>query len=55
MFGSELMAAAVDRQGVKTVFGLPGHLESFFGALQMRDMRLINMRHEAAVVTAADG
>ena len=55
MFGSELMAAAVDRQGVKTVFGLPGHLESFFGALQERDMRLINMRHEAAVVTAADG
>ena len=50
MFGSELMAAAVDRQGVKTVFGLPGHLESFFGALQERDMRLINMRHEAAAL-----
>jgi acetolactate synthase-1/2/3 large subunit len=54
MFGSELMAAAVERQGVKTVFGLPGHLESF-SALQERGMRLINMRHEAAVVTAADG
>ena len=55
MFGSELMAAAVERQGVKTVFGLPGHLEGFFGALHQRGMRLINMRHEAAVVNAADG
>ncbi|MDP6172712.1 MAG: thiamine pyrophosphate-binding protein, partial [Rhodospirillales bacterium] len=55
MIGAELMARAVERQGVKTVFGLPGHLEAFFGALQERDIRLINMRHEAAVVTGADG
>ena len=55
MIGAELMAEAVRRQGVNTVFGLPGHLESFFGALQDRKMRLIHMRHEAAVVLAADG
>ena len=55
MIGAELMARAIERQGVGTVFGLPGHLESFFGALQAREIRLIHMRHEAAVVTAADG
>jgi len=54
MLGADLMARAVERQGVRTVFGLPGHLESFFGALARRDMRLIHMRHESPVVTAAD-
>ena len=54
MIGADLMARAVERQGVRTVFGLPGHLESFFGALARRDMRLIHMRHESAVVLAAD-
>lgn len=54
MIGADLMARAVERQGVRTVFGLPGHLESFFGALVRRDMRLIHMRHESAVVLAAD-
>lgn len=55
MIGAELMVKALERQGVRTVFGLPGHLESFFGALADSDIRLINMRHEAAVVMAADG
>ena len=55
MFGAELMARAVERQGVRTVFGIPGHLEAFFGALQERDIRLINQRHEAACVLSADG
>jgi len=54
MLGADLMAAAVERQGVRTVFGLPGHLESFFGALDRRGMRLIHMRHESPVVLAAD-
>ena len=54
MIGADLMAAAIERQGVRTVFGLPGHLESFFGALARRKMRLIHMRHESPVVTAAD-
>ena len=55
MLGADLMAAAVERHGVRTVFGLPGHLESFFGAVDRRGMRLIHMRHESAVVLAADG
>lgn len=54
MIGADLMAKAIERQGVRTVFGLPGHLESFFGALDRRGMRLIHMRHEAPVVMAAD-
>ncbi len=54
MLGADLMAQAVERQGVRTVFGLPGHLESFFGAVDRRGMRLIHMRHESPVVLAAD-
>ncbi len=54
MLGADLMAAAVERQGVRTVFGLPGHLESFFGAVERRGMRLLHMRHESPVVLAAD-
>jgi acetolactate synthase-1/2/3 large subunit len=53
MLGADLMARAVERQGVRTVFGLPGHLESFFGALERRGLRLIHMRHESPVVLAA--
>lgn len=55
MIGAQLMAKAIKRQEVRTVFGLPGHLEIFFGALLDEDIRLIHMRHEAAVVMAADG
>jgi acetolactate synthase-1/2/3 large subunit len=55
MIGAELIVKALERQGVGTVFGLPGHLECLFGALGQSDIRLINMRHEAAVVMAADG
>jgi acetolactate synthase I/II/III large subunit len=54
MIGADLMALAVERYGVRTVFGLPGHLEAFFGALDRRGMRLIHMRHESPVITAAD-
>ncbi len=55
MIGAELIARAIKRQGIRTVFGLPGHLEVLFGALLHHDIRLIHMRHEAAVVMAADG
>jgi len=54
MIGADFMARAVERQGVRTMFGLPGHLESFFGAVERRGMRLIHMRHESPVVIAAD-
>jgi len=55
MIGAELMAKAIKRQDVGTVFGLPGHFETFFVELLDHDIRLIHMRHEAAVVMAADG
>lgn len=54
MLGADLIAAAIERQGVGTVFGLPGHLESVFGALQRKSIRLIHMRHESPCVLAAD-
>lgn len=55
MIGADLLALAIKRQGVETVFSLPGHLESFYGALEVHEFRLIHMRHEAAVIMAADG
>lgn len=54
MLGADLIAKAIARQGVGTVFGLPGHLESVFGALQREQIRLIHMRHESPCVLAAD-
>jgi len=54
MLGADLIAKAIVRQGVKTVFGLPGHLESVFGAFQREGVRLIHMRHESPCVLAAD-
>ena len=54
MLGADLIAKAIARQGVGTVFGLPGHLESVFGALQRENIRLIHMRHESPCVLAAD-
>lgn len=53
--GAGLFAAAIERQGIKTVFGLCGHLDVIFGALVERGIRLIDQRHEAAVIHAADG
>ncbi|MEZ5709290.1 MAG: thiamine pyrophosphate-binding protein [Blastomonas sp.] len=54
MLGADLIAKAIARQGVKTVFGLPGHLESVFGALERENIRLIHMRHESPCVLSAD-
>jgi len=54
MLGADLIAKAIARQGVGTVFGLPGHLESVFGALEREKIRLIHMRHESPCVLAAD-
>jgi len=54
MLGADLIAKAIKRQGVDTVFGLPGHLESVFGALEREQIRLIHMRHESPCVLAAD-
>lgn len=53
--GADLVATQLVRQGVRAVFGLPGHLEAVFGALDARGVRVLHLRHEAAVVMAADG
>lgn len=54
MIGADLIAKAIVRQGVRTVFGLPGHLESVFGAFEREKIRLIHMRHESPCVLSAD-
>lgn len=54
MQGAELVARQLVRQGVELVFGLPGHLESVFGALDQQGVRVLHLRHEASVVMAAD-
>src|SRR6478609_1368431 len=54
MLCADLIAKAIKRQGVDTVFGLPGHLESVFGAFEREQIRLIHMRHESPCVLAAD-
>lgn len=53
--GAGALAEALQRQGVQTVFGICGHLDLFFGGLEDLGIRLVGMRHEAAVVHAADG
>jgi acetolactate synthase-1/2/3 large subunit len=53
--GGELVVDALARHGVRTVFGLTGgHVHPIMDAMLETDMRLIDMRHEAAVVHAAD-
>ncbi len=53
--GGELVVDALARHGVRTVFGLTGgHVHPIMDAMLEADIRLIDMRHEAAVVHAAD-
>ncbi len=54
--GGELAAWALHEAGVKVVFALHGgHLDSFFTGCRRFGIALIDCRHEAAAVNAADG
>ncbi|MFV0524880.1 MAG: thiamine pyrophosphate-binding protein [Acidimicrobiales bacterium] len=54
--GGELAAWALREAGVEVVFALHGgHLDSFLTGCQAYDIELVDCRHEAAAVNAADG
>ena len=56
MSGGELVAWALHRAGVEVVFGLHGgHLDSILTGCRRFGIRLVDCRHEAAAVNAADG
>src|SRR4051795_3320115 len=54
--GGDELVAALERAGVKVVFGLPGvHNLPAWEALRDSSIRLIGVRHEQAAAYAADG
>lgn len=54
--GGELAAWALHQAGVEVVFALHGgHLDSFFTGCRRYGIDLVDCRHEAAAVNAADG
>lgn len=56
MNGGQLAAWALKQAGVEVVFALHGgHLDSFLTGCREQDIRLVDCRHEAAAVNAADG
>ncbi len=53
--GGRLAARTLARAGVDTVFALHGgHLDTFFAGCRDEGIRLLDCRHEAAAVNAAD-
>src|SRR5260370_1685631 len=54
--GGELVARTLKQFGVEVAFGLHGgHLDSLLVGLHRNEIRLIDTRHEAVAVNAADG
>ena len=54
--GGELVARTLKEFGVEVAFGLHGgHLDSLLVGLRRNGLRLIDTRHEAVAVNAADG
>ena len=54
--GADRLVDALERAGVRVVFGLPGvHNLAAWEALRHSSIRLIGVRHEQAAVYAADG
>ena len=53
--GAELFIDAIQRHGIQEIFTLVGdHLNDVLLCAGARGMRILDMRHEAAVVHAAD-
>jgi acetolactate synthase-1/2/3 large subunit len=53
--GADIIAQALDRAGLRTVFALSGnHIMALFDAALDTGLRLIHVRHEAAAVHMAD-
>src|SRR5262249_34078523 len=54
--GGELVARTLKQFGVEVAFGLHGgHLDSLLIGLHRNHIRLVDTRHEAVAVNAADG
>lgn len=54
--GGEMVARALEQQGVREVFALSGgHLDPIFQACHEHGIRIIDTRHEAAAAHMADG
>ena len=54
--GGELVARTLKAFGVEVAFGLHGgHLDSLLIGCRRNEIRLIDTRHEAVAVNAADG
>jgi thiamine pyrophosphate-dependent acetolactate synthase large subunit-like protein len=54
--GGELVARTLQQFGVEVAFGLHGgHLDSLLVGLHRNHIRLVDTRHEAVAVNAADG
>jgi acetolactate synthase-1/2/3 large subunit len=54
--GAQIMCAALEREGVKVIFGYPGgFIMPFYDALSSSSLRHILVRHEQAAAHAADG
>ena len=54
--GGELVARTLKEFGVEVAFGLHGgHLDSLLIGLRRNGIRLVDTRHEAVAVNAADG
>ncbi|WP_455204344.1 thiamine pyrophosphate-binding protein [Kaarinaea lacus] len=55
MYGGELVAKVLQAQGVRTIFTLcGGHISPILVAAQQHDIRVVDTRHEATAVFAAD-
>src|SRR4051795_7092894 len=53
--GAELFIDAIERHGIREIFTLVGdHLNDVLLCAGQRGLRILDMRHEAAVVHAAD-
>ena len=56
MNGGQLAAGTLKEAGIEVVFGVHGgHLDSFLMGCAEQDIRVVDCRHEAAAVNAADG
>ncbi len=56
MNGGQLAARTLKEAGISVVFGVHGgHLDSFLMGCAEQDIRVVDCRHEAAAVHAADG
>lgn len=56
MHGGDLIARVLEKQGVRFLFTLcGGHISPILTGARARGLRVIDVRHEATALLAADG